>query len=100
MEVGAGGYLLQIGVRNKRTGDQINLRDKELGLGRHAALLSSALTDGLTGETRLLAAVALAELGLCAEGMSKLQRRATRLLAEELTREILPFNAKLKRIVL
>ena len=66
-------------------------------LGRHAAFLSSALTEGLPGETRLFAAVALAELGLCAEGMGKLQRRATRLLAEELTREILPDGGHISR---
>lgn len=66
-------------------------------LGRHAAFLSSAITDGLAGETRLLVAVALAELGLCAEGMSKVQRRATKLLAEELTRQILTDGGHISR---
>lgn len=66
-------------------------------LGRHAAFLSSALTNGLPAETRLSVAMALAELGLCAEGMGKLQRRATKLLAEELTREILPDGGHISR---
>ena len=66
-------------------------------LGRHAALLSSVLTDGLPGVTRLFAAVSLAELGLCADGMGNLQRRATRVLAEELTREILPDGGHISR---
>ena len=66
-------------------------------LGRHAAFLSAALAEGLPGETRLSAVVALTELGLCAEGMKKLQRRATRLLADELTREILSDGGHISR---
>jgi uncharacterized heparinase superfamily protein len=66
-------------------------------LGRHAASLSAALSEGLAGETRLFAAIALAELGLCTEGMAKLQRRGTRLLADELTRQILPDGGHLSR---
>ncbi|HWG07105.1 MAG TPA: heparinase II/III family protein [Beijerinckiaceae bacterium] len=66
-------------------------------LGRHAAFLTAALGDGLAGETQLIAVVALAELGLCAEGMAKLQRRATRLLADELSRQILPDGGHISR---
>jgi uncharacterized heparinase superfamily protein len=67
------------------------------GLGRHAAFLTAALGNGLAGETRLIAIIALAELGLCAGGMAKLQRRATRLLADELGRQILPDGGHISR---
>jgi uncharacterized heparinase superfamily protein len=39
---------------------------------------------------RLVAAVALSSLGLCCEGMERVLRRATRVLARELDRQILP----------
>ncbi|MGP8231149.1 MAG: heparinase II/III family protein [Methylovirgula sp.] len=42
------------------------------------------------GEERLFAATSLAELGLCAKVSSNFQRRSTRLLAEELSRQIRP----------
>ena len=58
-------------------------------IGRQAAILQRAIRDGLAGDARLLVAITLAELGLCAEGMGGLQRRATRLLNEELSRQIL-----------
>jgi uncharacterized heparinase superfamily protein len=59
-------------------------------LGRHGAALQAALRQGLAGEDRLVALIALAELGLCADGLAKLSKRATRLLAQELSRQILP----------
>ena len=58
-------------------------------IGRQAAVLQRSMREGLSGEPRLYAAIALAELGLCSEGMGRLQRRATRLLNEELARQIL-----------
>lgn len=59
-------------------------------IGRQAAWLAHALQGGLTGEARLLAAVALAELTLCADGLPSLHKRAQRLLAAELDAQILP----------
>ncbi len=58
-------------------------------LGQHAARLERAFDDGLKGEARLFVAVALVELGLCSAGMERLQKRATRLLSDELKRQIL-----------
>ena len=66
-------------------------------LGRHAAKLECALGNGARGETRLLIAIALAELGLCAAEMGALQRRATNLLAFELNRQILPDGGHIGR---
>ena len=66
-------------------------------LGRHAAVLQGALRRGLEGEDRILALVALAELGLCAEGLDKLQRKATRMLASELARQFLPDGGHVSR---
>ena len=66
-------------------------------LGRHAAFLTSSLANGMAGEPRLFAAIALAELGLCTEGMAKLQRRATKLLSDELTRQILADGGHISR---
>ncbi len=59
-------------------------------LARQADALLGAVDRGLGGLPRLTALVALCELSLCAEGMGRLQRRASRLLAEELGRQILP----------
>jgi uncharacterized heparinase superfamily protein len=58
-------------------------------LGLHAAVLQRMLNEGLAGEARLVATIALAELGLCSEGLPKLQRKGTKLLADELTRQVL-----------
>ena len=58
-------------------------------IGRQAAMLQRSLREGLAGESRLLVIIALAELGLCAEGLNSLQRRSTRWLNEELARQIL-----------
>lgn len=66
-------------------------------LGRHAAELQASIRQGLSGEDRLLALIALAELGLCAEGLANLQRKSTRLLALELARQILPDGGHVSR---
>ena len=58
-------------------------------LGQHAAVLLNALSDGLSGESRLLVAIALAQLGLCSDGMPWLQKRGTRMLADELAEQVL-----------
>ncbi len=66
-------------------------------LGRHGAVLQNSLRQGLSGEDRLIALIALAELGLCAEGLSKLARKSTQMLARELTRQILPDGGHIGR---
>jgi uncharacterized heparinase superfamily protein len=67
------------------------------GLGKLQVFLERKILEGLEGEARLLSAIALAELGLCAEGAGKLQPRATRLLAEELEHQILPDGGHISR---
>lgn len=67
------------------------------GIGRARDALQGALAGGLDGEARLVAAIALVELGLCAEGASKLYFRANRLLADELERQILPDGGHIGR---
>jgi uncharacterized heparinase superfamily protein len=66
-------------------------------LGRTQVFLERKLAGGLVGEPRLLAAIALAELGLCTEGSRNLIRKGTRLLAEELERQILPDGGHISR---
>ncbi len=66
-------------------------------LARHADALLAALDRGLAGVPRLTAIVALCELSLCAEGLGRLQRRASRLLAEELGRQILSDGGHVSR---
>ncbi len=66
-------------------------------LGRHAAFLRRAVSTGLSGEARLFAAIALTELGLCAEGFGKLQRKATRILLDEIDIQILPDGGHVSR---
>jgi uncharacterized heparinase superfamily protein len=70
--------------------DRVFYRRFMRSLGLHAAYLQRALAEGLEGEARLLVAIALAELGLCAEAMPKLTKRGTKLLIEELSAQILP----------
>jgi uncharacterized heparinase superfamily protein len=67
------------------------------GLGRTQLFLERELAAGLTGEPRLLAIIALAELGLCTEGTRSLVRKGTKLLAEELDRQILPDGGHISR---
>ncbi len=66
-------------------------------LAREADALSSAVDHGLGGAARLTALVALCEMALCAEGLVRLQRRASRLLADELGRQILPDGGHVSR---
>lgn len=67
------------------------------GLGRTQVFLERELAGGLDGEARLLAAIAIAELGLCSEGARGLIRKATKLLAAELERQILPDGGHISR---
>ncbi|MGO9135139.1 MAG: heparinase II/III family protein [Methylovirgula sp.] len=67
------------------------------GLMRAQLNLERELSVELFGEQRLLAAIALAELGLCAQGGSTNQRKSTKLLAEELDHQILPDGGHITR---
>jgi len=67
------------------------------GLGRAQITLQHEIKAGLSGEPRLLAAIALAELGLCTQGAGKLLRKSTKLLADELDRQILPDGGHISR---
>ena len=58
-------------------------------INRQAALLQRRLNDDLVGETRLFALIALAEFGLCGEGLDALQQRMSLLLGEELAQQVL-----------
>jgi uncharacterized heparinase superfamily protein len=69
--------------------DRVFYRRFMRALGQHAKYLQRCVADGLEGEQRLLCAIALAELGLCAQGMPKLARRGTKLLVDELRIQIL-----------
>ena len=66
-------------------------------LTRQADALLSAVDRGLDGSPRLLALVALCEAALCADGLARMQRRASRLLADELGRQILPDGGHVSR---
>lgn len=70
--------------------DRLFYRRFMRSLGLHAKILQRAVGEGLEGEARLLCAIALAELGLCAQGLPKLQKRGTKLLSDELKAQILP----------
>ncbi len=67
------------------------------GLGRTQLFLERKVGGGLAGESRLLAAIALAELGLCTDSGRSLIRKGTKLLAEELERQILPDGGHISR---
>lgn len=67
------------------------------GLMRAEFFLHRELSAGLAGEQRLLAAIALAEYGLCAKGGNANQRKTTKFLAEELDRQILPDGGHITR---
>ena len=67
------------------------------GLGRTQVFLERKIAGGLAGEPRLIAAIALAELGLCVEGTGNLTRKGTKPLAEELDRQILPDGGHISR---
>jgi uncharacterized heparinase superfamily protein len=58
-------------------------------ISRQAMLLQSRLNEDIDGEARLFALIALAEFGLCGEGLDTLQERMSLLLGEELGRQVL-----------
>ena len=66
-------------------------------IGRQVGVLSAALAGGLDGAPRLFAAIALAEAGLCAEGLGAARKAGTRILGEELRRQFLPDGGHVSR---
>jgi uncharacterized heparinase superfamily protein len=60
------------------------------GIGRGARELEGDLRRGIPPQSRLSAVVALCYAGLCCEGIQPILRRAIRILARELDRQILP----------
>lgn len=67
------------------------------GLARAQYFLEHELAAGLAGDQRLLAAIACAEFGICAQCTAAFQRKSTKLLAEELDRQILPDGGHISR---
>lgn len=66
-------------------------------IGRQARVLSAALAGSLDGVPRLFTAIALAEVGLCAEGLGAARKAGTRILGEELRRQFLPDGGHVSR---
>ena len=66
-------------------------------IGRTQAYLEAEFNGSLQGETRLLAAVALATLGISAQAAGPLQKRSTKRLADELDKQILRDGGPLSR---
>ncbi|MCW6510207.1 heparinase II/III family protein [Lichenifustis flavocetrariae] len=77
--------------------DAVFYRKFMKSMGRQVGTLASALNNGLAGSSRLLAAIALAETGLCAEGLGPARKMGSRVLNEELRRQILPDGGHLSR---
>jgi uncharacterized heparinase superfamily protein len=67
------------------------------GLGRTQVFLERKVAGGIAGEPRLLAAIALAEFGLCTDSGRHLIRKDARLLTEELERQIHPDGGHVSR---
>ena len=66
-------------------------------LAVHRAHLERRLSSDLSGDDRLLAALALAEFGLCAEGAAAFQKRGTDALAAEIDAQVLPDGGHISR---
>lgn len=66
-------------------------------LHQHGVFLHDALDHGLIGEERLLAAIALMDLCLCAQDMGRMMKRAEYWLCTELERQILPDGGHVSR---
>ncbi|MGC2224287.1 MAG: heparinase II/III family protein, partial [Methylocella sp.] len=77
--------------------DRVFYRRFMKGLGRTQIFLERKIAGALAGEPRLIAAIALAELGLCVEGARNLTPKGTKPLAEELDRQILPDGGHVSR---
>ncbi|WP_026606719.1 heparinase II/III family protein [Methylocapsa acidiphila] len=67
------------------------------GIGSAQAFLERKMAEGLVGDARLLVAIALVELCLSTESTAKAQQRTTKLLVDELERQILPDGGHVSR---
>jgi uncharacterized heparinase superfamily protein len=77
--------------------DGLFYRQFMAALHHHSTFLRDALEHELLGEERLIAAIALMDLSLCAQDMGRLQKRAEQWLCEELERQILPDGGHISR---
>ena len=66
-------------------------------LETHRAFLERQLGGSLSGDDRLLAALSLAEYGLCVDGAGALQKRSTDALALEIAAQVLPDGGPVSR---
>ncbi|CAH1657815.1 putative heparinase superfamily protein [Chelatococcus asaccharovorans] len=66
-------------------------------LGRTAGQLQLSVAGGLRGNDRLIAAIALAYVGLCLNAPGRVLRQANRLLTDELNRQVLPDGGHISR---
>ena len=66
-------------------------------IARQAAVLRQVAREDASGETRLLAAIALAEFGLSADGFDRVLRQASQRLTEEIGAQILPDGGHVSR---
>jgi len=66
-------------------------------LARQTAFLRQALATCPADEQRLLGAIAVAEMGLCAEGLPQLAKKGTQLLVDEINRQILSDGGHVSR---
>ena len=66
-------------------------------IGSHVLFLKRAIADGLQGEARLFAVLALTQAGLCSAGLEGSRRRFEKLLVVTLRRQILPDGGHVSR---
>jgi uncharacterized heparinase superfamily protein len=66
-------------------------------LGWHGRYLQRAMSGVIADHDRLIVAMALMDLSLCAQGLDRLQKRALKWLTEELRRQILPDGGHIGR---
>jgi uncharacterized heparinase superfamily protein len=66
-------------------------------IGKHVLFLKRAIADGLRGEARLFAVLALTQAGLCAVGLESSRRRFEKLLVTTLQQQILPDGGHVSR---
>jgi uncharacterized heparinase superfamily protein len=66
-------------------------------IGKHVLFLKRAIADGLQGEARLFAVLALTQAGLCAVGLESSRRKFEKLLVTTLQQQILPDGGHVSR---
>jgi len=66
-------------------------------IGRHVTFLSRQVADGLDGEAKLTAVLALMQASLCATGLESSRRKYEKLLVNTLQAQVLPDGAHISR---